>query len=246
MSALARSGPDGYTLGFVPAAMGTITPLVYKNPQFNPEKELQSVATVGISPLMLVAAADKGIKSLKDLEQHAKTHPGRVNFAAPQLNSLPHLAGEMAARAGNMGLVTIPFRAPPEAISSLLAGDALVSADGIPGVISHVRSGRLQALAVTSGKRLPGIDAPAVAETYPGYEVIGWFQIMVPAGTPAAIVDKINAEVNRITAAPEMVARLAELGVYPRQDSVGASREFFAQQQNAMKRLVAELRIQPQ
>lgn len=246
MSTLARSAPDGYTIGFVPAAMGTITPLVFKNPQFNPDRDLQSVATVGISPLMLVVATDKGIKSLKDLEQYAKAHPGKVNFAAPQLNSLPHLAGEMAGKAGNMGLVTIPFRAPPEAISALMGGDAFVSADGIPGVINHVRAGRLHALAVTSGKRLPGIDVPTVSETYPGYEVIGWFQVMVPTGTPAAIVDRLNAEVNRITASPDMVARMADMGVYPRQDSVGTSRDFFAQQQGAMKRLVAELGIQAQ
>lgn len=245
MSALARSAPDGYTIGFVPAAMGTITPLVFKNPQFNPDKDLLPVTTVGISPLMLVVAADRGIKSLKDLEQYAKARPGKVNFAAPQLNSLPHLAGEMASKAGDMGLVTIPFRAPPEAISALMGGDAFVSADGIPGVINHVRAGRLHALAVTSGKRLPGIDVPAVAETYPGYEVIGWFQIMVPAGTPTPIVERLNAEVNRITATPEMVNRLADMGVYPRQDSVSVSRDFFGQQQNAMKRLVAELGIQP-
>ncbi|RJP71901.1 MAG: tripartite tricarboxylate transporter substrate binding protein [Comamonadaceae bacterium] len=246
MSALARSVPDGYTIGFVPAAMGTITPLVFKTPQFNPDTDLSSVATVGISPLMLVVPASSGIQSVADLEKHAKAHPGKVNFAAPQLNSLPHLAGEMASKAGGMGLFTVPYRTPPEAVAAVLAGDAMLTVDGVPSLLPHVKSGRLRAVGVTSSARLPGIDVPAVAETYPGYEAIGWFQIVVPAGTPAAIVERINADVNRITASPEVTARLVDMGVYPRQDSVGAARSFFSEQQRAMKRLVTDLGIQPQ
>lgn len=246
MSALARSAPDGYTIGFVPAAMGTITPLVFKNPQFNPDTDLVSAATVGISPLMIAVPAASGIQSVADLAKHAKANPGKVNFAAPQLNSLPHLAGEMVSKAGGMGLFTVPFRAPPEAVTAVLSGDAMLTVDGVPGLLQHVKSGRLRAIGVTSAKRLSGIDVPAVAETYPGYEAIGWFQIIVPAGTPAAIVERINADVNRITASPEVTTRLGDMGVYPRQDSVAGAREFFVQQQGAMKRLVNELGVQAQ
>ncbi len=246
MSALARSAPDGYTIGFVPAAMGTITPLVFKAPQFNPDTELSSVATVGISPLMLAVPATSGIQSVADLEKHAKAQPGKVNFAAPQLNSLPHLAGELVSKAGGMGMFTVPYRTPPEAVAAVLAGDALLTVDGVPSLLPHVKSGRLRAVGVTSSARLPGIDVPAVAETYPGYEAIGWFQIVVPAGTPAAIVERINADVNRITASPEVTARLTDMGVYPRQDSVSAARSFFSEQQRTMKRLVTDLGIQPQ
>lgn len=246
MSTLARSAPDGYTIGFVPAAMGTITPLVFKNPQFNPDTDLSPVATVGISPLMLVVPTASGIQSMADLAKHAKAQPGKVNFAAPQLNSLPHLAGEMVSKAGGMGAFTVPYRTPPEAVAAVLAGDATFTVDGVPSLLQHVKSGRLRALGVTSAQRLPGIDAPAVAETYPGYEAIGWFQIIVPAGTPAAIVERINADVNRITASPEVTARLTDMGVYPRQDSVSAARSFFSEQQRTMKRLVTDLGIQPQ
>lgn len=246
MSALAKAAPDGYTIGFVPAAMGTITPLVFKNPQFNPDTELSSAATVGISPLMLAVPASSAIHSVADLARTAKANPGKLNFAAPQLNSLPHLAGEMVNKAGAMGLFTVPFRAPPEAVTAVLSGDATLTIDGVPGLLQHVKSGRLRAIGVTSAKRLPGIDVPAVAETYPGYEAIGWFQIIVPAGTPQAVIDRINADVNRITATPEVTARLAEMGVYPRQDSVAAARSFFDEQQTAMKRLVMDLGIQAQ
>ena len=247
MSALARSVNDGYTIGFVPAAMATITPLVYKNPQFNPDTELQPIATVGISPLILVTQAGNGINSLSDLARNAKANPGKLNFAAPQPNSLPHLAGEMVSKAGNMGLFTVPYPGPPAAITAVLSGDATLTADGVPGLVQHIKAGKLRALGVTSAKRLPGFDdVPAVAETYPGYEAIGWFQIFVPTGTSPAIVDALNREINKITQAPELVARLGELGVYPRQDNVSGAKDFFASQQKAMKKLVTDLGVQPQ
>lgn len=247
MSALARSANDGYTIGFVPAAMGTITPLVYKNPQFNPDTELLSVATVGISPLVLVTQAGNGIKTLSDLAKAAKSQPGKLNFAAPQMNSLPHLAGEMVNKAGTMGLTTVPYPGPPAAIVAVLSGEVTLTADGIPGLLQHIKSGKLQALAVTSAKRLPGFeDVPTVAETYPGYEAVGWFQILVPAGTPPKVIETLNREVNKITQSAEISTRLADFGVYPRQDSVDGARDFFASQQKAMKKIVGDLGIQAQ
>jgi tripartite-type tricarboxylate transporter receptor subunit TctC len=131
-------------------------------------------------------------------------------------------------------------------LAGLLGGDVLMTTDGIPGLIGQIKSGRLKALAVTSAQRLPGLDIPTVAETYPGYEAIGWFQIIVPAGTAAAVIDKINADVNRVINAPDMVTRLNEMGVYPRNDSPTVAREFFATQQRAMKKLVTDLGVQPQ
>ena len=246
MSALARSPGDGYTIGFVPAAMGTITPLVYKNPQFNPDTELTSVATVGISPLVLATSAASGINSLADLARMSKATPGKLNFAAPQPNSLPHLAGELVNKMGTIGLTTVPYPGPPAAITALLAGDVTLVADGVPGLLQHFKSGRLKPLAVTSAQRLPGLDIPTVAETYPGYDVVGWFQIIVPVGTPPEVAQRLNAEINKITATPEVVSRLADMGVYTRQDNLAASREFFAAQQRVAKKLVSDLGIQPQ
>ncbi len=176
MSALARSLNDGYTVGFVPAAMGTITPLVYKNPQFNPETDLTSVATIGTSPLVLVANATSGINNLTDLARFARANHGKANFAAPQPNSLPHLAGEMVNKAGNMGMTTVPYPAPPAALAGLLGGDVLMTTDGIPGLIGQIKSGRLKALAVTSAQRLPGLDIPTVAETYPASKPLAGFR----------------------------------------------------------------------
>jgi tripartite-type tricarboxylate transporter receptor subunit TctC len=247
MSALARSAPDGYTIGFVPAAMGTVTPLVFKNPQFNPDTELQSVATVGAGPLLFVVNANSPIKTLDDLARHSKSHPGTANFAAPQLNSLPHLAGEMINKAGSMGMTMVPYASPPQAIMAVLSGDAIATVDGLPGVVPHVKSGKLRALAMTSATRLQGFEnVPTAAETYPGVEALGWFQILVPTGTPQSVIDRINADVVRATQSPDVVARLADLGIFPRKDSVAEAREFFSSQQTLMKKVVTDLGIKPQ
>lgn len=247
MSALARSGPDGYTIGFVPAAMGTVTPLVFNNPQFNPDTDLQSVATVGLGPLLFVVNANSPIKTLDDLARLSKSNPGTSNFAAPQLNSLPHLAGEMINKAGSMGMTMVPYASPPQAILAVLSGDALATIDGLPGLVPHVKSGKLRALAVTSAKRFPGFEnVPTVSETYPGVEAQGWFQILVPAGTPQPVIDKLNADINHVTQSPDVVSRLADLGIFPRQDTVAGAREFFSSQQKLMKKVVTDLGIKPQ
>lgn len=246
MSTLARSPNDGYTIGFVPAAMGTVTPLVYKSPQFSAD-DFVPVATVGVGPMMIVTPAGNGIHSLADLAKKAKAEPGKVNFAAPQLNSLPHLTGEMMNKLGNLGLFTVPYATPPAAINAVLAGDATVTADGMPGVVQHVKSGKLRALAVTSAQRVPGFeDVPTLAESFPGFETIGWFQIVLPKGAPAAVGERINRDVNRITQQPDVVARLAEMGIFPRPDTPAGARQFFADQQRLMKKLVTDLGITPQ
>jgi tripartite-type tricarboxylate transporter receptor subunit TctC len=247
MSTLARSSGDGYTIGFVPAAMATITPLLYKNPQFNVDTELLPVAIVGISPLLLVANANAPFSNLAEMERHAKANPGKLNFAAAQMNSLPHLAGEMVNKAGHMGIVTVPYPGPPAAVTALIAGDATFTADGLPGLLQHIKSGRLKALAVTSDKRLPGFETiPTAAETYPGFEAIGWFSIFVPAGFPAAQVEQVNRDVNKVTQLPEVVAKLNEFGVYPRQSTPASAREFFTEQRRLLTKVVSDLGLQAQ
>jgi tripartite-type tricarboxylate transporter receptor subunit TctC len=247
MSALARSSGDGYTIGFVPAAMATITPLLYKNPQFNVDADLVPVATVGISPLMLVANASAPFSTLAELERHAKANTGKLNLAAAQMNSLPHIAGEMVNKAGHMGLVTVPYPGSPAAVTAVIAGEATLTADGLPGLLQHIKSGRLKALAVTSDKRLPGFEnIPAVAETYPGFEAIGWFSIFVPTGFPATQVEQVNRDVNKVTQLPEVVARFTELGVYPRQGSTAQAREFFNAQRRILTKVVGDLGLQAQ
>ena len=247
MVAVARSAPDGYTLGFVPAAAATLTPHLYRNPQYSIDKDVLPVALVAAGPMMVAVNASSNVNSLADLVAYAKNNPGKVNFAAAQPNSVPHLTGEMLSRTAGLGFFTVPYSGSQTAVTAVLAGDALLTVDGLPALVQHLKSGRLRALAVTSDRRLPGFeDVPTVAETYKGFESIGWFGLFVPTGTPLALVDQINRDTNKALQDADLVARYAELGVYPRPGPPAAMKEFLLQQQALFRKVIGELGLQPQ
>ena len=247
MSALVRSSNDGYTLGFIPAALLTLTPELYKNPQFNIDTELVLVAAVGTSPLMVVVNQASELKTLADLVKASKAQPGKINFAAPQTNSLPHLTGEMLGRAMGAPMYAVPYNGSAASITALLSNEAAVSVDGLPVLTQYVKAGRFRALAVTSKERLPGFEnVPAAAETIKGFESISWFSVYAPAGTPAAIVEHVNRDINKIIQAPDLVARFADLGVYPKPGSPKALGDFVAGQRAVWKKVVTDLKLLPQ
>jgi tripartite-type tricarboxylate transporter receptor subunit TctC len=217
--------------------------LLYKNPQYNLETEFAPVAAVGTSPFMVVVNSSSEIKTLADL---AKAN-AKVNFAAAQLNSMPHLAGEMLSRTGKLNFFTVPYAGSQAAVTGLLTGDAAITIDGLPGLVQHVKGGKLRAIAVTSERRLPGFeDVPTVGETFKGYEALGWFGLFVPAGTPPAVMDAINRETNKALGNPDLVRRYAELGIYPNPGTPAALKEFVSHQQKLLRGWVSELNLQPQ
>jgi len=247
MSTLARSGADGYTVGFVPAAAAVLTPLLYKQPQYDMDRDIVPVAAVGTSPMMVVVPGTSAIRSMVDLGKEGKARPGTLNFAAAQAGSVPHLTGEMLARAGGFQLFTVPYAGSPAAINAVLAGEAALTIDGIPALVQHVKAGKMRALAVTSPRRLPGLESvPTVAETLPGFESLGWFALFAPTGTPGAVVERINVDINRLLDDKELVSRLADLGVYPMHGSAADLQAFVRGQQAVWKNTVQELAIQPQ
>jgi tripartite-type tricarboxylate transporter receptor subunit TctC len=247
MSTLVRSLADGYTLGFVPAAVATLTPLLYKTPQFNMSTEVTPVAMVGTSPMMVVVPQASNVHTLADLVAAGKANPGKVNFAAAQTHSVPHLTGEVLSRATGMNLYVVPYSGSPAATTALMAGEAAVTIDGIPALAQHVKAGTFRALAVTSPNRLPGYEAvPTVSETVPGFVSMGWFGVFAPTGVPAAVVERVNADVNRIMQQPDLIARLAELGVYPQTGSPKDLGNYLAEQQAVWKKVVNDLGLQPQ
>ncbi|MBL0419648.1 tripartite tricarboxylate transporter substrate binding protein [Ramlibacter sp. AW1] len=247
MVAAARSAPDGYTIAFVPAAAATITPFVHKNPQYDINTDFVAVAPVATAPMMIVVDARSDVHNLADLARLSRSKPGKLNFAAAQVNSLPHLTGAMLDRLGKLGMFTVPYQGSPAAVNGVLGGDALMTIDGIAGLVQHVKAGKLRALAITSDKRLPGFeDIPTASETYKGFESVGWFGLFVPTGTPQPIVDAINAHTNKAMANPDLVQRFAELGMYPRTGSAASLKDFTQEQQQLFKRWVAELGLQAQ
>ena len=247
MSALVRSPNDGYTIGFIPAAVLTLTPELYKNPQFNADTDIVPVASVGTSPMMIVVNSTSDIKSMADLVKASKAAPGKITFAAAQLNSVPHLSGEMLGKAMGAPMMTVPYTGSPQAITALLSNEAVVTIDGMAALIPNVKAGKFRALAVMSKERLPGYETvPVAADTVKGIESIGWFSIYAPAGTPAAVVDQVNRDVNKIVQTPELVARLADLGVYPKTGTPKQLGDFVSEQRAVWKKVVTDLKLQPQ
>lgn len=247
MSALVRSANDGYTIGFIPAAVLTLTPELYKNPQFNPDADIIPVASIGTSPMMIVVNANSDIKSLADLAKASKAQPGKITFAAAQLNSVPHLTGEMLGKAMGAPMLVVPYTGSPQAITALLSNEAMVTIDGMAVLVPNVKAGKFRALAVMSKDRLPGFESvPVAADTFKGMESIGWFSIYAPTGTPASVVTKINSDINKIVMMPDLVARFAELGVYPQTGTPKQLGDFVTGQRTAWKKVVTDLKLQPQ
>jgi tripartite-type tricarboxylate transporter receptor subunit TctC len=247
MSGLARSPNDGYTIGFVPAAVITITPEIYKNPQFNVDTDFVPISPIGTTPMLIVVNANSEYKTLDDLMAAAKAKPGTINFAAPQLNSIPHITGELVGKARGGSFYTVPYPTVPAAITAVLSGEAIVTVDAPPSLLPNIKAGKLRALAVTSKARMPGFDSlPAANEAIRGFESIGWFSLYAPTGTPAAIVEQINRDINKIIQAPDLIERLAELGVYPKGGSAADLTAFVSEQRMLWKKVIQSMGIQAQ
>lgn len=227
MSALVQSPADGYTLGFVPAAVATLTPHLFKNPQFDLDKQLVPVGAVGLSPMMIVVPQASPVTTLAELIGAAKSQPGKLNFAAAQTNSLPHLTGEMLGKATGTSFYAVPYSGSAAATTALLSGEAALTIDGLPALTQYVKAGKLRALAVTSRERLPGFESvPTARETVPGFESVGWFGLFAPAGSPPAVVEQVNRDLNSVLQQAPLIARFAELGVYPQPGTPKAFADF--------------------
>ena len=222
--AAAKAAPDGYTL-----VMGTIGPLaispaLYSKLAYDPVRDFAPIANLGLTPQTLVVSASSELKTLKDFVERAKAKP--VDYASSGNGSASHLAMEMFRSASGVQLSHVPFKGSSEAQTQLLGGQVQIMFDAIPGVAAQIKAGKLRALGIASPERSPFFpEVPTIAEQgYPGFAAVGWIGIAAPARTPDAILDRLNAEVRRLLALPEVRERLAALSFLP----VGDSREHFA------------------
>lgn len=247
MSRFVRSAPDGYTFVLVAASTVTLTPYLFKQPGFDVDKDLVPVAEIGTSPMMIAVGAKTGIGSLAELIARAKAKPGTLNFGYPIKNSLPDLTGTMLNRAAGIQLYPVVYNGSVAEVAAVLSGEATGTIDGLPPLVGQVKAGTLRALAVTSRQRLPGYEqVPTVAETFPGFESIGWFAMFGLHGTPGAVIGRLNAEVDKVLRMPDVVARFAVLGVYPTPDAPQALAKFFAAQRRQWKAEIDVIGLKPQ
>lgn len=227
--AVARSPADGYTL-YVYTIANTINATLYPKLGYDPEKDFEPIGLIAKVPNILVVNKDVPVKTLAEYVAYAKAQPQGVTFASSGSGSSIHLSGEMFKMMTKLNMLHVPYRGSAPAVSDLLGGQVQSMFDNAPSAMPHIQSGRLRPIAITSPQRSPLLpDVPTFIESgYADFDVQSWFGLAAPAGTPAAIVTKLNAELAKVLALPEVKKRLAEIGATPAGGSPADMRKFAA------------------
>ncbi len=222
-----KSPADGYTLVMSFDGTMAINPNTYAKMPFDAQKDLVAVANVAQVPLLIVVNPAVAAKTVAEFVALAKASPGRINYSSAGHGSTGHLTGELFRKSAGIDIVHIAYKGGGQAVQDLLGGQIQMLVTALPTVEGHLKGGKLRALAFTSAKRVPGApDVPTLAESgYPGLEVLSWYGILAPAGTPPDIVRRLNTEINRILQATDVRERLATLGTEP----TGGTPEQFSQ-----------------
>lgn len=211
---VAKSPPDGYTLIMGHVNSHGIAPNLFKKLPYDAQRDFAMVAYVGYVPNVLVVHPSIPAKSVKELVAIAKARPGQLNYASSGIGSTQHLAGEMFKLSTGVNIVHIPYKGSGPAVVDLLAGHVVMNFDTMPPVLSHIRAGKMRALALTTPKRSPTLpDVPTMMESgLTGFSMTNWYGVMAPGKTPREIVTKLNAEINKIVMIPDQKTKLEEVG----------------------------------
>ena len=244
---VAKSPPDGYTL-LVHSAAQAVNASIYPSLPYDTTKDFVEVATLGGQPNVLVVAPVTGYKSVADLIAAAKKSPGALNFGSAGAGSGTHVNGEKFKLAAGIDVVHIPYKGTPEALTDTMAGRVTYFFSPISAALPNVREGKLIALGVSTSKRSSALpNVPTIAEGgLPGFDYNLWIGMFAPAGTPADIVDKINADVTRALQSQEVRERLAALGAEPMVMTPAEFRKFMRDEMEDSSKVVKAAGIKAQ
>jgi tripartite-type tricarboxylate transporter receptor subunit TctC len=209
----ASADPDGYTILFTPPGPLVSAPAIFRNVGYDPVKAFAPVAAVFSSPQILVVNPSVPAKSMQELVAHAKANPGKVSYASPGFGTQPHLLGEMLKLMTGADIVHVPYKGSAPVLTDLIAGQVQMYFDAASFLLPHVESGKLRVLAVADERRLPELrDTPTTVEAGFGkLQASYWVGVLVPAGTPPAIVDRLNAAINEVMRSKAMEETLVKL-----------------------------------
>jgi tripartite-type tricarboxylate transporter receptor subunit TctC len=228
-----KSPADGYTLLLISGSY-TTSPSLYKNLKYDPLNDMASVIQTENGPYVVTVHPSLPAKDVKQLVAIAKSKPGQLNYASTGNGGITHLSAELFAMRTGIKITHIPYKGTGPGVIDTIAGNTQMMIAAVSAVIGHMQSGRLKGLAVSSPKRLPALpDVPTVMESGYKYQVNNWHGIIAPKGTPKAVIDRLNSEVNKAIKDPDFAKRIAQDGLEP---AGGTPEEFFT----LLKREVVE------
>jgi tripartite-type tricarboxylate transporter receptor subunit TctC len=211
--AIAKSAPDGYTVGLYTVASQSIAPTLYAKLPFDVEKDFTAIAMLWSVPNMLMVRLDLPVKSVPELIALAKANPGKYSFASSGAGTTPHITGELFKKMAGVNLLHVPYKGSAPAHQDLLAGQVDMMFDNIPGPLALMRGGKVRGLAVTSKQRHPAVpDLPTMDEFLPGFEITSWGGVCGPAGLPPAMVEKLSALSRKALESPAVKAAYEKQG----------------------------------
>ena len=214
---IAKSAPDGYNLAVASTSTHVVAPGVYAKLDYDPVKDFAPIGLMAISPYLLVVNPSVPARSVQELVALAKKQPGRLNYASAGVGSTTQLAMEMLKSVSGTYMLHIPYNGNGPAGTAVVGGQVEILFGSLPALLGHAKGGRVRALAVGTPKRSPSLpDVPTVAESgYPGFDASLWLAIVAPAGTPQAIVDRLNKEIGSIVSAADTREAFDKAGTEP-------------------------------
>jgi tripartite-type tricarboxylate transporter receptor subunit TctC len=215
MEEVAKSAPDGYTLLLVHSGL-TYMPGLYRELPFDPMKDFDGIVTAVSGIYVLAVNPEVPVKSVAELIAYGKANPGKLAYGSAGIGSTLHLASEFFKRATGVDILHVPYKGAAQAVTDMVGGQTQIMFGPAVDILPLAQAGKVRALAVTSAKRSAlAPDLPAVAETLPGFEVVGWYGLAAPAGTPKSAIAKLNAETNLVLQSPNLIAEFRRLGYEP-------------------------------
>jgi tripartite-type tricarboxylate transporter receptor subunit TctC len=212
----AKAPADGYTLLLATSTTLATNTILYKNLSYNPTKDFAPISVIVTGPNLLVVHPSVPAKSVKELIALAKSKPGELNYASAGNGSSQHLSAELFKSMAGVDMVHVPYKGSAPALNDLLTGRVSVMFENMPTALPHIKAGSLRVLAITNPKPWPTLpEVAAVADTVPGYEVVAFYGMVAPAGTPKEIIDKLSVKLKEVITAPDIRDRLYGAGFQP-------------------------------
>ena len=213
---VAKAAPDGYTLVLGTVGTHSINGALYAKMPYDMAKDFTAIAHVASAPNLLVVNNDLPVKTVPELIAYMKAHPNKLSFGSPGIGTSVHVSGELFKSMTGTSMTHVPYKGRAAAIPDLIGGQIQLMFDNMPSALPMAKEGKIRALAQTTAKRSAAApDVPTVAESLPGFEATTWFALFGPANLPREVVAKLNAEVKRVFALPDVQERLRTLGLEP-------------------------------